>query len=183
MIQRKIRGILIFFVLGPISATIALAQSPTSTIEIPVVSSQGTWEVAQQLAFSKEKLFVVTLDQPHRRQTCRIQSFTVDKLVCSRGISGLRTYLPEQVLALILPGDGDLKLRLLLGFNGGLAAAIWSTVVLAATCPACAVATGIVALLLFGAAGAVLVGDDQPERVLYLASGQQLTGKLRYIRP
>ena len=183
MIQRKIRGILIFFVLGPISATIALAQSPTSTIEIPVVSSQGTWEVAQQLAFSKEKLFVVTLDQPHRRQTCRIQSFTVDKLVCSRGISGLRTYLPEQVLALILPGDEGMRLRVLLGLNGASAAAIWGTVVLAATCPACAAATGVAALLLLCAAGAIGFVDDQPERLLYLAPGQQLTGKLRLIEP
>ena len=96
----------------------------------------------------------------------------MDKLVCSRAIGGPRTYLPKQVVALILPGDSDLKLRLVLGLNGGLAAAIWGTVVLAASCPVCAVATGVVALLLFGAAGAVLMGDDQPDHVLYLAPGQ-----------
>jgi len=53
---------------------------------------------------------------------------------------------------------------------------------LAAPCPACAVVTGIVALLLFGAAGAILVGDNQPDRLLYLAPGQQLTGKLRFVQ-
>ena len=115
-------------------------------------------------------------------QTCHIQSFTIDKLVCSRAIGGSRTYLPQQIVALILPGDGALKLRLVLGFNGGLAAAILGTVVLVATCPVCAVAAGIAALFFFGAAGAVLIGDDQPNHLLYLAPGQQLSGKLGFVQ-
>lgn len=181
MPQRIIRSILTLFAPALVSATIALAQSPISP-EAPAITTSNTWQVAQSVGFSKGKLFVVTLDQPHRRQTCRIQSFAMEKLVCSRAIGGPRTYLPQQVIALIIPGDDDLKLRLVLGLNGGLAAAIWGTVVLAATCPACAVVTGIVALLLLGAAGAVLIGDDQPDRLLYLAPGQQLTGKLRFVQ-
>jgi hypothetical protein len=115
------------------------------------------------------------------RQTCRVQSFTNDKLVCSRAIGGPRTHLPKQVAALILPGDGSLKLKLMLGLNGGSGAAIWGTVVLAAACPACAVATGVVALVLFCAAGAIGMGDDQPDRLLYLAPGQTLSRKLGYV--
>ena len=65
--------------------------------------------------------------------------------------------------------------------NGGMGAAIWGTVVLAATCPACAVGTGIVAFVLFGFAGAIAFTDDQPDRLLYLAPGQQLSRKLGYI--
>jgi hypothetical protein len=184
MLQRAIRRILALFVIALVSATITLAQSPTSPETLTVPTRTGnTWQAAQLVGSSKGKLFVVTLDQPHRRQACRIQSFTLDKLVCSRAIGGPRTYLPQQVLALILAGDNGLKLRLVLGLNGGSAAAIWGTVVLAATCPACAVGTGIVALLLVGAAGAVLIGDDQPDRLLYLAQGQQLTGKLRFVQP
>jgi hypothetical protein len=176
------RSILNLFVIALVSSTVALAQSSTSTIEIPVISAKNSWPVAQSAGSSKGKLFVVTIDQPDRRHTCRIQSFTVDKLVCSRAIGGPRTYLRQQVAALILPGDDGLRLRLVLGLNGGLGAAIWGTVVLAAACPVCAVATGIVALALFGTAGAVLYVDGQPDRLLYLAPGQQLFRKLGYVQ-
>jgi hypothetical protein len=181
MSQRTIRRILTLFALAMVSATIAFAQSAT-TPESLAISESNTWQVAQLAGSSKRKLFVVTLDQPDRRQTCRVQSFTLDKRVCSRAIGGSRTYLPQQIVALILPGDADLRLRLVLGFNVGLAAAIWGTVVLAATCPPCAVATGIVALALFGGAGALLYGDGQPDRLLYLAPGQQLSRKLGFIQ-
>ena len=182
MNQLITRRILTLFALALVSATIVLAQSSTSKIEIPATPAYNTWQIAQQIGSSKSKLFVVTRDQPQRRQTCRVRSFTMDRLVCSRAIGRPRTYVPQQIVALILPGDDGLKLRLVLGFNGGLGAAIWGTVVLAATCPACAVATGIAALLLFGAAGAVLIGDDRPDSLLYVAPGQQLTGKLRSLQ-
>jgi hypothetical protein len=178
---RTIRHIFTLFALALVCATVTRAQSPTSTGAL-LVPPYNTWQVAQQVGSSKGKLFVVTLDQPNRRQTCRIQSFTRDKLVCSRALGGPRTYLPQQVVALILPGDGALKLRLMLGLNGGLGAAIWGTVVLAAACPACAVATGIAAFFCFGAAGAIGMGDDQPDRLLYLAPGQQLSGKLGFVQ-
>jgi len=158
------------------------APPSTETFAVPI-STSNSWQVAQSANSSKDRLFVVTIDKPERRQTCHVRSFTLDKLVCSRAIGGSRTYLRQQVVALILPGDDGLKLRLVLGLNGGLGAAIWGTVVLAATCPACAVATGVAALFFFGAAGAVLIGDDQPDRLLYLAPGQQLTGKLRFVQP
>jgi len=183
MPQRNIYRILILFALAPISAAIALAQSPTSPeiAAIPIGSSNA-WQDAQSAGPARGKLFVVTVDQPHRRQTCRVRSFTLDKLVCSRAIGGSRTYLPEQVVALILPGDGSLRLPLFLGFNAGLGAAIWGTVVLAATCPACAVSTGIAALFFFCNAGVLAFVDDQPDRLLYLAPGHQLTGKLQFVR-
>jgi len=193
MSQRVIRCIVTLFSLVLVSATIALAQFPAaaealvipakSTLQSAEFNGFDNWPDAQLVGSSKGKLVVVTLDQPQRRQACRIQSFTLDKLVCARAIGGHRTFLPQQVLALILPGDGNLKLRLLLGFNAGLGGAIWATVVLAAICPACAVGTGIAALLLLGAAGAVLAGDDPPDGLLYLAPGQQLTGKLRSLQP
>ena len=185
MPQQTIRRILIISPLVLVSAAIAFAQSPTSTetAAIPVgnTSSSNSWQVAQEAGSSTGRLFVVTLDQPHRRQACRIKSFTVDKLVCFRAVSGSRTYLPAQVAALILPGDGHLRLWLVLGFNAGLGAAIWGTVVFAAACPGCAVATGIAALCLFLAATDVLIGDDQPDRLLYLAPGERLSRKLGYV--
>ena len=184
MHQRTNRSILSLFALAVASAAVAVAQqssTSTETLGIPGNSTDSTWQVAQSLGSTKGKLFVATVDQPQRLQVCHVQSFTLDKLVCTRPIGSPRVYLPLQVLAVILPGDDDLKLRLVLGFNGGLGAAIWGTVVLAATCPACAVATGIAAFFFFSAAGAVLIGDDQPNRLLYLAPGQQLSPKLGYI--
>ena len=185
MPQRTIRNILIISPLVLVSATIAFAQSPTSTktVTSPVgnIPASNSWQIAQQAGSSLGKLIVVTLDEPHRRQACRIKSFTVDKLVCFRAFGGARTYLPPQVAALILPGDGHLRLWLVLGFNAGLGAAIWGTVVFAAACPGCAVATGIAALCLFLAATDVLIADDQPDRLLYLAPGERLSRKLGYV--
>jgi hypothetical protein len=184
MPQRIIRRIATLFIFTIVSATISLAQSSTSTevTTIPANSTSNSWQFAQSLGSSRHKLFVVTLDQPRRRQTCHVHSFTPDKLVCSRAIGGPRTYLPQQILAVILPGDDDVRLRLVLGFNAGLGVAIWGTVVLAAACPACAVATGVAAFFCFGAAGATLIGDGQPNRVLYLAPGQHLSAKLGYVQ-
>jgi hypothetical protein len=177
MPDRTIRSILIMSALSLVTATLGFAQSPTPS-EVRLITGHDDWQGAQQVGASQRKLVVVTLDHPDRRQTCRVQSFTAQKLVCSRAVGGIRTYLPQQVLALILPGDQKSKIPWVLGFNAGLGAAIWGTVVLAAACPACAVATGIAALLFFAAAGSVLIGDDQPDRLLYLAPGQELSSKL-----
>jgi hypothetical protein len=181
MPQRTIRSILTLFALALVSTTITLAQSSTSS-ETPAIPTRNNWQIAQSVSPSKGKLFVVTVDQPDRKQTCHIQSFTIDKLVCFRAIGGPRTYLPQQIVALILPGDGALRLRSVLGLNVALGATILGTIAIMATCPVCAAATGIAALLLFGAGGAVLIGDYQPNRLLYLAPGQQLSGKLGFVQ-
>ena len=176
MPQRFIRSILILFALALVSATIAQAQSSTSS-EAPVVPDRNNWQLAQSVGSSKGKLFVVTADQPDRKQTCHIQSFTIDKLVCSRAIGGPRTYLPQQIVALILPSAS--RLRSGLGFNLALGAAILGNIVIMAACPVCGVAIGIATLVLFGAA---LIRDDQPNRLLYLAPGQQLSKKLGFVQ-
>lgn len=181
MRQRTIRGVLALFALALVSATVARSQSRNLT-EPLAGSVYNTWEIAQQVGSSKGKLIIVTMDQPNRRQTCRIKSFTLEKLVCSRAIGGPQAFLPQQVAALILPGDDGYKLRFVLGTDSASAAAIWGTIVLAATCPVCAVATGIVALGLFLAATAVYIGDDQPDSLLYLAPGQHLSRTLGYVK-
>lgn len=192
MPQLTVRRMLILCAFVLVSATIALAQSPTSP-EVPAIHARNTyqagqspnrsWLAAESAGSSRHKFAVVTFDQPNRRQICRVLSFTVEKLVCSRAFGGSRTYLPRQILALIIPGDEALNIPLWLGFNGGLGAAIWGTVVLAAACPACAVATGVAAFWFFAAAAVVFMGGNQPDRFLYLAPGQQQTGKLRFVQP
>jgi hypothetical protein len=133
------------------------------------------------LGAAKHKVFVVTVDKPDRKQACGVQSFTADKLFCSRALGGSRTISREQVVAIIQPGDGGSRVPLWIGFNGGLGASIWGTVVLAAACPACAAATAIAALIFFCAAGAVAYADDQPDKLLYQAPGQELSRKLGYV--
>lgn len=186
MRQLTIRSVVTAIAVVLVSASVARAQSETST-EVLNLNPRHSWEGAQLVgsswpSASKRKLIVVTVDQPQRRQRCRVESFTTDKLVCSHAVRGSRTYAREQVLALILPGDGHLKLWLALGFNGGMGAAIWGTVVLAATGPAGAAATAFAALFFFGAAGAVLIGDDHPDQLLYLSPGQKLSRKLGYVQ-
>jgi hypothetical protein len=122
----------------------------------------------------------MTLAEPNKRKACRVQSFTPDKLVCSRAIGGPRTYLPQDVLALIVPGDGRWRFPIWLGLNAGLGASIWATVALAAACPACAAATGIAAWLFFGFAGATVFADDVPDKLVYIAPGKELSRKFHY---
>ena len=179
MPHHSIRRVFSFFALTAISASFALAQSATAGE--PDLPTSSTWDAAQLIGSAKGNLFVVARDQPDRKQGCRVQSFAPDELVCSRRVGSPRTYLPNQILALIVPGDHEMKIRFVAGLNGGLAVAIWGTVALAAACPACAAVTGVVALLLFCAAGAVLVGDEQPNRLLYLAAGQQLSPRLGFV--
>jgi hypothetical protein len=181
MLQQNIRSISILLAIALVSVTVAMAQSAVSPETLAATNSH-TWQDTRSFGSSKSKLIVIPIDQPNRRQTCHIQSFTLDKLVCSRAIGGPRTYLPQQVLAVILPGDDDLRRRMLIGFSGGLGAAIWGTVVLAPICPACAVYTGISAFMFLGGAGTTLVCDNRPDRLLYLAPGQHLSGKHRFVQ-
>ena len=178
MYQQVTRSILTFSAIALTSAAIAFAQNST-TIVTPAKEPNSSWSFAQSGGSSKHTILVYTLDHPDRRQTCHVQSFTVEKLVCSRAIGAPRTYLPQQVLALVLPGDDELRRWWVVGLNAGLGASIWGTVVLAAACPVCAAATGVAALIFFGSAGATLLGDGQPDRVLYLAEGHSLNCKLR----
>lgn len=162
------RSIINLFGIVLISATFAFAQAGTS-FAVPLSGGNQSWESAQSLSSGKHKLIVITLDQPDHRQTCHVRSFTQEKLVCAHGLRPSRAYLPQQLAAIILPGDEKLRIPLFLAFNGGLGAAIWGTVALAAACPVCAAATGIAALIFFGAAGAVAYSDDQPDREIYLS--------------
>ncbi len=161
MPKRTVNGILTLFAVAYVSPTIGFCQSTTTVEPIVTHGRNSNWQVGQVLGASMHKFVVVTIDQPNRRQACRVQSFTEEKLVCARVFGGPRIYLPQQILALIIPGDDAVRIRLALGFNAGLGAAIWGTVVLAATCPACAVATGVAALIFFSAAGATLIGDGE----------------------
>jgi hypothetical protein len=180
MQHRIIRNV--FTLTAIVVVTSAMACSQTSdSLEVPAVNPGNSWQDALGLGAAKHKIFVVTVDKPDRKQECHIQSFTPDKLVCSRAIGGPRTFLKQQVVAIILPGEGGLRAKILLGLSGGIGAAVWGTVVLAAACPACAVGTGIAALLLFCAAGAIGFGDYQLDRLLYLAPGQELNKKLGYV--
>ena len=185
MRQQITHRILYIFGLALASAIVASAQASASG-NVLTLNPDNSWQGAVQWIGSSRgklvrKIVIVTLDQPLRRQSCRIQSFTSEKLVCSRVLGDARIFLPSQVLALIVPGDDVARLKFVLGFNAGLGVAIWGTVVLAATCAPCAVATGIAAFFFFGAAGASMIGDGQPDRVLYLASRKELSPKLGYL--
>ena len=186
MPQRTLRRILGIFALALVYATVAVAQSstPLETFNVPISNppASDNWQASLQTWSMSGKLTVVTLDQPNRRQSCHVQSYTQDQLVCSRAHGRSRMYLRQQVAALILPGYGGLQRWLLVVLHGASAAAIWGTVELAATCPACAAATAFAAFgYLIGAA--FVRGEDESDRLLYLAPGQHLSRKFAYVKP
>lgn len=83
------------------------------------VGSDSSWKEAQLAGVSMPKLTVVTVDHPDRRQSCRAKSFTPDKLVRSRVIGSHHTYRLDQVVAIIVPGDGGSRLPIWLALNFG----------------------------------------------------------------
>ncbi|MGA1984117.1 MAG: hypothetical protein ABSG84_16835 [Acidobacteriaceae bacterium] len=164
-----------------LSQTLALAQDQ----RMPAADPLQRWNRASWQAPSGSEILVITMARPTHRIACRVQSFTVDQLVCKRPSGKTRLYQPQDIAALITPAQRDLWPGLLLGFTGAGAAATWGTVVLAATCIPCAVATGVAAGFLYLAGGVALIGalagpSEQPEALLYLAPGQTLHVNLRY---
>ena len=171
------------FTLVFIAASLAAAQSEARYDLTFSPQGNSSWQVAQKAAAGAYKLSVITIDHPDRGKPCRLKSFMSDQLVCARFFGRPQTYRFDQVIAIVLPGDGGYRLPIWLALNTGLGAAIWGTVVLIATCPPCAAGTALAAFLLFGAAGAVAYADDVPDRLLYIAPGQELSKKLGYIQP
>jgi hypothetical protein len=188
MSQRAICRILIVLALVIASATAAVAQSstPRESFKVPLSNAPAgdNWQAALRTWSTFGKFVVVTVDQPNRRQSCQLQSFTPDQLVCSRANGRPRTYLQQQVAALLLPGDPggfEFMFATVFLFHGASGAAVWGTVVLAATCPVCAAATAFAAFgYLIGAA--FVRGEYQPDRLLYLAPGQHLSRKFGHVR-
>ena len=176
------RGLFAIFAFVLALASVAHAQNP-SHVDIAIANTGKDWEDAEQLTAAKSKLYVVTTNQPGRKQSCRVQSITDDELICSRAHGGPQTYKREQIAALIVPGTKGETLSFFLGFNAGLGASIWGTVALVATCPVCAAGTAFAALIFFGMAGASAMADDgdEPEKLLYLAPGQVLSHKFRSV--
>ena len=181
MKNRIIQSIFTISTFAFAAASIAGAQSG-KTFVAGFNGPTSNWQDALSGSAQDHKVLVVTVDQPDRKQKCHIQSFTAEELVCSRVIGAPRTFSAQRVVAILLPGIHGATLALFLGFNGGLGASIWGTVVLAAACPACAVGTGIAAFVFFDLAGATaFTGYDRPDRLLYLARGQELSKKFGYV--
>jgi hypothetical protein len=175
--------------LAVFSQTLAVAENPdqSTRTEPPAVKptpasnkAASTWEEARFRVPAGKKFIVVTLAEPTHRNSCRVQSVTLDRLTCKRPFRKTRAYNSQQIAALITPGDKGLWRVLFFGFNGGLGAAIWGTLILAPVCVPCAVGTGVAAYFFFGAAGVVLFSGFEPDSLLYLAPGQTLQVKLRH---
>jgi hypothetical protein len=165
-----------------LSGSLALAQqTPTpqpaqETVPTPAFD-QGNWAKASALASSKHKLIIATAADPTRRRACRVKSFTPDQLVCKGNFGTTNTYKPQEIAALIIPGNKDFRLGAFLIFNVVGAAAMWGTVELAAACIPCAFATDATAILIARRCRGHRDGG-RPEVLLYLTPGQTLQVKL-----
>ena len=169
MILSTLRGCIAVVTFGFIFSAVALGQNP----------QDRAWESAQRNIAAKEKVYVVTIAHPKRRNLCVVQSIGLDKIVCTHP-GHTRVFRAGDVAALIERGEHT---RWQLYFAGVLAAggaATWGTVVLASVCPVCAVATGVAALFLYVVAPltAMLTEGDSGDSLLYLAEGQHLQVRL-----
>ena len=188
--QQTLRRLLALAALTFLSATLALAQQaqqPSPDHAHPAASTLVHSASYDHPRFTNwyslgvinpsGKLFVVTSTDPTHRHTCRVQSFTIDQLICK---GGSRTnFRTDEIAALIVPGNYVSQHFLVAVGNAALGAAIWGTIVLAPICPLCAAATAFGGLDAVGFSLVTLVCDNVPDRLLYLAPGQTLQVKLR----
>jgi len=123
------------------------------------------------------KLTIVTQDKPLLRQTCKVEQFDAEKIVC-RGKSGPSTYSEKDLVAVIgadhefgLPKP--LKILTTLGLGGGALAGA----ALLASIPTAGIPLAVVgAVLLIGSVFDSMDSDGTGprERLLYLNPGQRL---------
>lgn len=192
--QSIVRRTLTLTALTILSASPALAQDLPSQLTSPTVTSRresaisppqpnepqyADWSRLGQLHLGG-KYFVITRAHPIVRHTCNVRSFTVDQLACKDSLGATHIYKPQEIAALIIPGEYDFRLRFVLGANAVMAAAIWGTIALVPVCAPCAAATAFAAFVAFAASGSILTGDEKPDSLLYLAPGQTLRVRLRY---
>ncbi|HXE06951.1 MAG TPA: hypothetical protein VN612_03565 [Acidobacteriaceae bacterium] len=189
--QQTLRRLLALATLTLFSAALALAQDAPRQSRDPArppasslvhSASYNTPKLTEWNSLTEinpsGRLFVVTRADPTHRHTCRVQSFSLDQLICK----GHRrsAFRAQDVAALIVPGNHiSQRIWLAIG-NAELGAAIWGTIVLAPVCPLCAAATAFGAFSALGFAATTLMCDNVPDRLLYLAPSQTLQVKLRY---
>jgi hypothetical protein len=183
IIQQTLRRILILATLALLSATLALAQSPALWSSWPPSAPRSnTFRGAIAIGPSHGKLYVVTIAHPKQEQTCRIQSFKQDQLVClgNHGHTPV-VYRAQDIAALITPGLHSGILATFLGFVGAGAGAITGAVFLASISMIGAVAVAAAGgfLLLFSTYLAMGADSYDSDIVLYLAPSQTLQVKLR----
>src|SRR6185312_5156245 len=168
MRSRTLRQLLTLVALVLVPSMLALAQAPQTR----------TWDGTQQIVIPKQKLYVVTTAQPMQRRYCMVSNVTDDQLVCQSRFGKAHTYRTQDIAAIITPGEHTVVFTFL-AFAGATAAATWGTIVVAATCPLCAVATGAAAGFLFICTlGSGFEADgDRADALLYLAPGQTLRVK------
>jgi hypothetical protein len=126
MPRTAVGNFLALFTFALVATALGSAQSKTQLDLAVTLGRNSSWQAAQASGASIYKLVVVTVDNPDRRHSCRVRSFTTDKLVCSRFFGGPRIYGPEQVAAIIIPGEGHARIRILLGLNAAAGAVIWA---------------------------------------------------------
>ena len=107
------------------------------------------------------KLFVITTADPTHRHACRVQSFSVDQLICKGGRQ--TNFRTDEIAALIVPGNHVSNRVILAAGNAILGAAIWGTIVLAPVCPLCAAITADAAFSAFGFSEVTLVCNHVPD--------------------
>jgi hypothetical protein len=179
--QQRISRTVVILLAGSIVALAPVLAQTNIASTLPE-GATSNWEDAQATLASRGRLIVVTADEPHQRRVCHVHSITAEKLVCRNGIGRTRTYLPEQIAALIVPGDKVFTIAMFTGINAGLGASIWASVVLAAACPLCAAGTAVAAFLFFDLGGAILFTGPDPERLVYFAPGQDEAEMNRFVR-
>lgn len=169
MITTTLRRVVSVFALSLICVTGALAQSPDT----------AAWEGATgKLVDTKQKVEIVTIAEPTRRQMCRVDSIEESEIVC-RHHGHTVTFQANDVAALILHGGtpGHVYFLRFLAAGG---TAIFGGALLSLMCPTCAVAAVVAGLVFFAMApvSAIYCRGNTGDTLLYLAPGQTLRVKL-----
>jgi hypothetical protein len=172
------------FVSGAFILGIGLARAQEAVTIPRVTRTEEIWPVGG--AWQDRTLLVVSSAKPTVRQKCRVESISVDELVCARRFGRKSVSFRERdVVALIRPANHDsrLELPIFLGFFSAGGAIVYSAAVIASVAtPLLFVAIPVAligGIMAIGSPVLFIGATDSPESVLYLRPGSQLRFALR----
>jgi len=174
--------------LKTIAAILFVVANAASTARAQVSNAQTPQQdesvllTPASMPIQGDKIVVVTVKNPTRRQTCTVQEITLDRLVCSHH-SGSTIYNAADIAALVLPAVRDWRWLVFAGFFGSGAGIITGACFLASVAIPLAIPVALIGGVIVLVSPLVFSWDDAPgpahDTLIYQKSGTTLTVKLR----
>jgi hypothetical protein len=145
----------------------------------PGVVPRANWEYWETWgAWDRSaKVFVVTVAQPSRGQSCRVRAFEADRIVCRRSFGGKPVIFRRSEVEAVIEQGGDQHWAAAFGICAGIGVAmIVAGAVLSFVAAPAVIVLG--SLVLLTSPAYAIGANPSADELLYLQPGQRLTVSL-----